>query len=84
MTSSMVSHRDLANAVRALSMDAVEKAASGHPGLPLGAADVATELFAGQLKYDASAPEWPRSRPLRAVGRPRLHVAVFAALSHWL
>ncbi len=59
MTSSTVSHRDLANAIRALSMDAVEKAASGHPGLPLGAADVATELFAGQLKYDASAPEWP-------------------------
>ena len=59
MTSSTVSRRDLANAIRALSMDAVEKAASGHPGLPLGAADVATELFAGQLKYDASAPEWP-------------------------
>ena len=59
MTSSAVSHRDLANAIRALSMDAVEQAASGHPGLPLGAADVATELFVGPLKYDASDPEWP-------------------------
>ena len=59
MTSAKVGHRDLANAIRALSMDAVEKAASGHPGLPLGAADIATELFAGQLKYDASVPEWP-------------------------
>ena len=48
----------LANAIRALSMDAVEKAKSGHPGLPMGAADIATVLFTKVLKYDASAPTW--------------------------
>ncbi|MDF3062474.1 MAG: tkt [Microvirga sp.] len=54
-----VSHSDLANAVRALAMDAVEKAKSGHPGLPMGAADVATVLFTKFLKYDAADPRWP-------------------------
>ncbi len=52
-------HSDLANAVRALAMDAVEKAKSGHPGLPMGAADVATVLFTKVLKFDAGAPRWP-------------------------
>jgi transketolase len=54
-----VTHSDLANAVRALAMDAVEKAKSGHPGLPMGAADVATVLFTKVLKYDATDPTWP-------------------------
>jgi transketolase len=54
-----VSHSDLANAVRALAMDAVEQAKSGHPGLPMGAADVATVLFTKFLKYDAAEPRWP-------------------------
>ena len=54
-----VSHSDLANAVRALAMDAVEQAKSGHPGLPMGAADVATVLFTKFLKYDAADPRWP-------------------------
>ncbi|MFC3310589.1 transketolase [Blastomonas aquatica] len=49
---------DLANAVRALSMDAVQAANSGHPGMPMGMADVATVLFGEYLKYDASAPDW--------------------------
>ncbi len=49
----------MANAIRALAMDAVEKANSGHPGMPMGMADVATALFAGHLKFDASAPDWP-------------------------
>jgi transketolase len=53
------SHRDMANAIRALSMDAVEKAKSGHPGMPMGMADVATVLFTEFLKFDASAPDWP-------------------------
>ena len=53
-----VTHSDLANAVRALSMDAVEQAKSGHPGLPMGAADVATVLFTKFLKYDATDPTW--------------------------
>jgi transketolase len=49
----------MANAIRALSMDAVEKAKSGHPGLPMGTADIATVLFTQVLKYDAADPKWP-------------------------
>jgi transketolase len=52
------SHRDMANAIRALSMDAVEKAKSGHPGMPMGMADVATVLFSKFLKFDAADPRW--------------------------
>ncbi len=51
--------RRLANAIRALSMDAVEQAKSGHPGLPLGMADAATVLFSQFLKYDPAHPHWP-------------------------
>ncbi|MET0482126.1 MAG: transketolase [Aestuariivirgaceae bacterium] len=50
---------DMANAIRALAMDAVEKANSGHPGLPMGAADFATVLYTRFLKFDASRPDWP-------------------------
>ena len=53
------SQRLMANAVRALAMDAVEAAQSGHPGLPLGMADVATVLFTRFLKFDPAAPDWP-------------------------
>jgi transketolase len=53
------SMRDMANAIRALSMDAVEAANSGHPGMPMGMADVAAVLFAKFLKFDAGAPNWP-------------------------
>ncbi len=53
------SHDEMANAIRALSMDAVERAKSGHPGLPLGFADVATVVFARFLKFDAARPDWP-------------------------
>ncbi|KQW21200.1 transketolase [Afipia sp. Root123D2] len=49
----------MANAIRALAMDAVEQAKSGHPGLPMGAADVATVLFSQFLKFDAADPAWP-------------------------
>jgi len=52
-------HDRMANAVRALAMDAVEQAKSGHPGLPMGAADVATVLFTRFLKFDAADPAWP-------------------------
>jgi transketolase len=54
-----VGHADLANAIRALSMDAVERAKSGHPGMPMGFADVATVLFTRFLKFDAKRPHWP-------------------------
>jgi len=49
----------MANAIRALAMDAVEQANSGHPGLPMGAADVATVLFTRFLKFDPADPSWP-------------------------
>ena len=49
----------MSNAIRALSMDAVQAANSGHPGMPMGMADVATVLFTRFLKFDASAPDWP-------------------------
>src|SRR6266851_2102600 len=52
-------HDRMANAIRALAMDAVEQAKSGHPGLPMGAADVATVLFTRFLKFDPANPQWP-------------------------
>ncbi|ODS03743.1 transketolase [Methyloceanibacter marginalis] len=55
---SEATHKDMANAIRALAMDAVEKAASGHPGMPMGMADVATVLFTRFLKFDAAHPDW--------------------------
>ncbi len=65
----MPTHLPLANAIRALSMDAVEKAQSGHCGLPLGFADVATLLFQEFLKFDASTPDWPdRDRLVLSAG----------------
>jgi transketolase len=54
-----VDHVRMANAIRGLAMDAVEKANSGHPGLPMGAADMATVLFTQFLKFDAASPAWP-------------------------
>jgi transketolase len=54
-----VDHTRMANAIRSLAMDAVEKAKSGHPGLPMGAADIATVLFTQFLKFDAREPIWP-------------------------
>jgi transketolase len=50
---------DLANAIRSLSMDAVEKANSGHPGLPMGCADIATVLFTKVMKFDPTDSKWP-------------------------
>ena len=52
-------HDRMANAIRALAMDAVERAKSGHPGLPMGAADIATVLFTRFLKFDPADPHWP-------------------------
>ncbi len=51
-------HRDMSNAIAALSMDAVQKANSGHPGMPMGMADAATVLFSQFLKFDPKAPDW--------------------------
>src|SRR5437667_2711686 len=51
--------RRMANALRALAMDAVEQAKSGHPGMPMGMADIATVLFTQFLRFDPQAPDWP-------------------------
>ena len=59
MVVSRAEHDRMANAIRALAMDAVEQAKSGHPGLPMGAADIATVLFTHFLKFDPADPAWP-------------------------
>src|ERR1700733_14124704 len=78
----------MANAIRALSMDAVHRAKSGHQGMPLGMADVATALWARFLKYDASDPDWPdRDRFVLSAGHGSmllyalLHLSGFAAMT---
>jgi transketolase len=57
--SSAVTHGRMANAIRALAMDAVEQAKSGHPGMPMGTADIATVLFTKFLKFDPADSAWP-------------------------
>ncbi len=72
----------MANAIRALSMDAVEKAKSGHPGMPMGMADVAAVLFSKFLKFDASAPDWAdRDRFILSAGHGSM---LIYALGHLL
>lgn len=64
-----VTLKEMANAIRALSMDAVEQASSGHVGLPLGMADAASVLFTKHLKFDPKAPHWPdRDRFILSAG----------------
>ena len=76
----------MANAIRALSMDAVQAANSGHPGMPMGMADVATVLYAQFLKFDPEAPKWPdRDRFVLSAGHGSmliyslLHLTGYAA-----
>ena len=67
--SDLAKHERMANAIRALAMDAVEKAKSGHPGMPMGMADVATVLFTRYLKFDPTEPHWPdRDRFILSAG----------------
>ncbi|MGH6922907.1 MAG: transketolase [Propylenella sp.] len=74
-----VPHALLSNAIRALAMDAVEKAKSGHPGMPMGMADVATVLFSKHLKFDAADPAWPdRDRFVLSAGHGSM--LLYAAL----
>ncbi|MGZ3342406.1 MAG: transketolase family protein, partial [Reyranella sp.] len=69
MTEQIAARRDMANAIRALAMDAVQQADSGHPGMPMGMADAATVLFTKFLKFDASEPNWPdRDRFILSAG----------------
>jgi len=55
----MPARRELANAIRALSMDAVQQAKSGHPGAPMGMADIAEVLYNDYLQHNPSNPHWP-------------------------
>ncbi|MEX2036326.1 MAG: transketolase family protein, partial [Xanthobacteraceae bacterium] len=72
-------HERMANAIRALAMDAVEQAKSGHPGLPMGAADIATVLFTQFLKFDPADPAWPdRDRFVLSAGHGSM--LIYAAL----
>jgi transketolase len=69
MDQATVPHADMANAIRFLAIDAVEKAKSGHPGMPMGMADAATVLFSRFLKFDAADPSWPdRDRFILSAG----------------
>ena len=76
-----VTDAELANAIRALAMDAVEAAKSGHPGMPMGMAEIAVALWSRHLRHNPAQPALARSRSLRAVERPRLDAAVRAAAS---
>ena len=68
-TTQPATHNEMANAIRALAMDAVQKANSGHPGMPMGMADVATVLFTKFMKFDPSLPTWPdRDRFILSAG----------------
>src|SRR3977135_341702 len=61
--SRMTTRRELANAIRALSMDAVQRANSGHPGMPMGMADIAQVLWGGFLRHNPANPRWPDRDP---------------------
>ncbi|MBI3437037.1 MAG: transketolase [Proteobacteria bacterium] len=85
---SRAEHDRMANAIRVLAMDAVERAGSGHPGLPMGAADVATVLFTRFMKFDPDAPDWPdRDRFVLSAGHGSmliyavLHLLGYAAIT---
>ena len=73
------SRRDLANAIRFLAIDAVQAANSGHPGMPMGMADIAEVLWNDYLRPQPEQSEVVQPRPLRALQRPRLDAAVRAA-----
>jgi transketolase len=77
-----VTQADLANAIRFLAMDGVEKAKSGHPGMPMGMAEVAATLFTRFLKYDPAAPHWPdRDRFVLSAGHGSMLIYALTYLS---
>lgn len=76
------SHSMMANAIRALTMDAVEKASSGHPGMPMGMADVATVLWSQFLRFDPANPDWPdRDRFILSAGHGSMLIYALGYLS---
>ncbi len=81
LPATMADRRRLANALRFLAIDAVEAAKSGHPGMPMGMADIAEVLWRDHLKHDPSIAALGRPRPLRPVQWARLDAALCAAAS---
>ena len=82
MSAPAVSLQTMANAIRALAMDAVEAAKSGHPGMPMGMADAATVLFTRFLKFDPKNPTWPdRDRFVLSAGHGSMLIYALAHLT---
>jgi len=74
--------QEMANAIRALSMDAVEAAKSGHPGMPMGMADAATALFQDHMNFDAAQPHWPnRDRFILSAGHGSMLIYAYLYLT---
>lgn len=87
----MPSRKELANAIRALSMDAVQKANSGHPGAPMGMADIAEVLWRSHLKHNPNNPKWAdRDRFILSNGHGSmllyslLHLSVMGLSPSWV
>ncbi len=81
----MPSRRDLANAIRALSMDAIQKANSGHPGAPMGMADIAEVLWNDHLKYNPKSSKWAdRDRFVLSNGKQGLILYRFLIADVWV
>ena len=76
-------HWRRAAAIRTLTLDAVAAANSGHSGMPMGMADVATVLFEKHMKFDVSAPTWPGRRSHRSSGLPRMWGPCQPSTSTW-
>ena len=82
MSHDPVRYAPMADAIRALAMDAVEAANSGHPGMPMGMADVATVLWSEYLKFDPAAPNWAdRDRFVLSAGHGSMLVYALLNLS---
>ena len=88
LSKSEIKHKAMSGAIAALSMDAVQKANSGHPGMPMGMADVATVLFSKFLKFDPKDPNWPdRDRFILSAGHGSmliyslLHLTCYKAMT---
>jgi transketolase len=74
-------HKNMSNAIRALAMDAVERAKSGHPGMPMGTADIATVLWSKFLRFDPENPTWPdRDRFILSAGHGSMLLYALAYL----
>lgn len=72
------------NAIRVLSADAIQKAKSGHPGLPLGAAPAAYELWSRHMNHNPANPKWEKQRQIYPVRRTRFNAVIFTFTFIWI